>query len=69
MMLVRGMSIEPVVGHDPVHRKKVTIDHIAVGLWVGLAAVLLIPHPRGHKVKQEHINKSYGIAMSVFGLT
>ena len=69
-MIVQGLSMPPVrVGHDPVGHAKVTQEHIAAGLWIGLAAVLLLPHPKKHKVKQADLHKSYGIAMSVFGLT
>ena len=67
-MIVYGLALPPQMSHDPVSRAPVTHKHLAVGLWVALGLVLLLPHPKGHKVKEADLHKSYGVAMSVFGL-
>ena len=55
--------------YNKVTKPPVTVPHIAIGLCVATAIVLLWPHPkREHQVEEEHLLKSYGIAMSTFGL-
>jgi hypothetical protein len=45
-------------------------SHIAVGIWIGTIAVLLLPAigRQSHKVKERHVLKAYNIVMTSFGL-
>jgi hypothetical protein len=45
-------------------------SHIAVGIWLGTIAVLLIPSlgREAHQVKERHVLKAYNIVMTSFGL-
>lgn len=49
----------------------VTVPHIAVGLWVGIAVVLLCPSLKHHVRKQpqdEDLLRAYSAAMTAFSL-
>jgi hypothetical protein len=49
---------------------KVTIPHIAVGLWVATALVLLLPSPRQPRRRPEErdVLQAHGVIMAAFGL-
>ena len=49
----------------------VAVPHIAVGIWVAVAVVLLCPTPRHQKRKvpsEDDLMRGYGVAMSAFSL-
>ena len=68
--MVHALAPRPVrMGVQP--PPSVTVPHIAVGLWVGIAFVLLCPTPR-HQAKRrpadEDLVRAYGAVMTPFSL-
>lgn len=68
--MVHALAPRPVrMGVQPV--PPVIVPHIAVGLWVGIAVVLLCPSPR-HQVKKrpadEDLLRAYSAVMTPFSL-
>lgn len=68
MGLADGLMIPP---HKPaVVEKKVSVPHLAVGIWVGTVIVLAAPSmgKQSHRVTEDHLLRAYGIVMTAFAL-
>lgn len=43
-------------------------SHIAVGIWLGLAAILFLPGRTSRRCNEKDLLRAYGIAMQTFPL-
>jgi len=55
---------------QPKAEDRVTVPHVAVGIWVGLIAVLVLPsmNKQRHRITEAHLLRAYSTAMTAFGL-
>ena len=46
------------------------VPHVAIGIWLGTIAVLVLPSPGPikHKPSEYHLLRAYGVVMSTFPL-
>jgi hypothetical protein len=70
--MVHGLhpELHPEYGATRVRPVEVSVTHLAVGIWVATAAVLILPSlgQTKHRVGEAHLLKAYSVAMSAFPL-
>lgn len=70
--MVHGLHpvYHPEYGKTQVKTVEVSVPHIAVGIWVATAAVLILPSlgKEKHRVSESHLLKAHSIIMSAFPL-
>jgi hypothetical protein len=70
--MVHGLhpELHPEFGTTRVQTVEVSAAHLAVGIWVATAAVLILPSlgKTKHRVGEQHLLKAYSVAMSAFPL-